>query len=498
MNHRSLRDLRKVLIELYPDEISIRRLLDDAGITSERVVFNSNAANTWHSVLVEAKKNDQLVPLLDVVKEEYGNNKEFQNAYDANCLSVDIEMSPLVTSLTKHELLKQLGFQPAIFDYLHADEMPEDMLQQTFVAHPQFKAYIMDLDNSAALLAPPGGGKTANRRLLELVLLKNQRNAFKHNLSSLNAPFTIVYKNFEMFSGRLQSIDLQDHCKPLLALIADKFIEVINDYPQLLTQLEAKERRWWWDLLNLIQGESVYHNLTDKRLIDDWQSENLRVSPLLTGNPLIDSLKKIQDKLAIIGFNKLYILVDGVDGFMEPTSISTMEAIIKPLVNTDELFSHSVRIWKFFLPDSLSSVIRNSRGRSSGRLKVAQIQWHENSSEKRQVNLLVDFLKLRLGWQSNYQEQNIQPLCTYELETLLENEFKVPRITIEESLALLSLRHKEQGPPRALLSFAEKLLTIAITQNKQMITLQDWEKFRGSIEHDLQHDSLMSTVQFGV
>lgn len=489
---KSLRDLRNVLVKLYTDELSIRRLVDDSGIDSSRIIFASNATNIWHSVLTEADKNGQLGSLLSVIKEEYGHNKDFQNIYDIYYRSSRPSLLPLVSTLSTHELLKQLGFQSEIFDYSNADEMPEDMLQQTFVEHLQFKKYIMDLDNSVALLAPPGGGKTANRRLLELALLKNQHDAFKQNLYSSNVPFVITYKSFEIFSGRLQPLDLQDHCKPLLRLIVDSHIAIINRHPGLFMGLELKEREWWWGLLNLIQGESVYHNLKERALISDWQSQRRWVSPLLPDNPLIDSLNKIQSRLVVMGFNKLYILVDGVDGIMEPTSVVAMEAIIKPLINTDELFSRSGRIWKFFLPDSLNETLWNSRSRSSNRLKVTQIQWYEknenDSSEKKRVKALVDFLKLRLGWQNSYQEHYIQPLCTYELETLLENEFKVQKITVEEGLALLALRHKEQGPPRALLNFAEKLLTIAITQDKQTITLYDWQKFKISIEHELKHE----------
>jgi len=392
-----------------------------------------------------------------------------------------------------YNLLKPLGFHPDSFLHLNADEMPWEMLQQTFVEHPQYKEYVLDSDNSAVLLAPSGGGKTANRRLLELTLRRHQRNVNQHGSQLPKVPFVITYNNFETLASLTQPIGLQDHYKPLVKVIVDEFLNFINSYPTQFMQIDQRERDWWWGLLELDRGQSVYHSLKADSLIGDWQRNGQKIPPFSSDNPLIDTLNKIQYRLANIGFNKLYILVDGIDGVVEPTSISNMEALVKPLLNTDELFSRSGRIWKFFLPDSLLTILQRSRAYSSKRLRVLQIQWLEKD-KKHQVKTLVEFLKLRLGWESNRQEQHIQPLCENDLET----ELKLQDNTIEESLALLALRHKEQGPPRALLTLVEKLLRISIRQGKSTITLQDWKNFVALIEQDLKDARFVRSMLFSI
>lgn len=82
MNPEVFANLRNSLAKLYPDEPSIRRIIDDSGIDLSRVVLNSTTANNWHNILAEVEKIDQISGLLNAVKHEYGSNKEFQKAYD--------------------------------------------------------------------------------------------------------------------------------------------------------------------------------------------------------------------------------------------------------------------------------------------------------------------------------------------------------------------------------------------------------------------------------
>ena len=78
MNSKILADLRKSLANLYADESSIRRIVDQAELNSQRIVFTSTALNTWYSVLAEAEKVHRTETLLDIVADEYGNNQEFR------------------------------------------------------------------------------------------------------------------------------------------------------------------------------------------------------------------------------------------------------------------------------------------------------------------------------------------------------------------------------------------------------------------------------------
>ncbi|MEZ4735400.1 MAG: SUMF1/EgtB/PvdO family nonheme iron enzyme [Caldilineaceae bacterium] len=82
MNRIIFANLRNVLASLYPDERSIRRIADDAGIVLAHIEISAHAKNDWHSVLTEANKNNQVEALLAVVEREYSSNKEFRNIYD--------------------------------------------------------------------------------------------------------------------------------------------------------------------------------------------------------------------------------------------------------------------------------------------------------------------------------------------------------------------------------------------------------------------------------
>lgn len=73
-------DLRNILVILYPDVISIRRLLGDADLTTARIELTSSAANNWYAALNEAEKLGQIETLLRIAEGEYRTNQTLQVA----------------------------------------------------------------------------------------------------------------------------------------------------------------------------------------------------------------------------------------------------------------------------------------------------------------------------------------------------------------------------------------------------------------------------------
>lgn len=73
-------DLRNILVILYSDVSTIRRVLGDAGLTAARIEFTSNATNIWYSALHEAEKLGQIETLLRVAEGDYGTNEALQLA----------------------------------------------------------------------------------------------------------------------------------------------------------------------------------------------------------------------------------------------------------------------------------------------------------------------------------------------------------------------------------------------------------------------------------
>lgn len=77
--------LRDVLVTLYPDDSSIRRVIHDSGLNLSHIDLNSTPINTWHSILTEAEKSGRVDALLGVAKSksEYGDNEKLRDACDA-------------------------------------------------------------------------------------------------------------------------------------------------------------------------------------------------------------------------------------------------------------------------------------------------------------------------------------------------------------------------------------------------------------------------------
>ncbi len=78
-----LSQLRNSLATLYPDEVSIRRIVHDSGLLPERIAFSGPAVNAWHSVLAEASKIGRIDAIVQAAMMEYSNNRELQVAYKA-------------------------------------------------------------------------------------------------------------------------------------------------------------------------------------------------------------------------------------------------------------------------------------------------------------------------------------------------------------------------------------------------------------------------------
>ena len=76
-------NLRDVLAVLYGDEASMRRVIDDAGVSEARISFSGQALNTWHAILREATNLNQMEALLQVVLRDYGANHALMTAVAA-------------------------------------------------------------------------------------------------------------------------------------------------------------------------------------------------------------------------------------------------------------------------------------------------------------------------------------------------------------------------------------------------------------------------------
>jgi hypothetical protein len=72
--------LRDMLVELYPDEASARRLAAEAELESARIHFAARAVDRWHAILTEAVHVGSVEALILVVQREYPKNANLRKA----------------------------------------------------------------------------------------------------------------------------------------------------------------------------------------------------------------------------------------------------------------------------------------------------------------------------------------------------------------------------------------------------------------------------------
>ena len=80
-NQTPFTDLRSILAQLYPQVDAARRISHDAGLELSRISFHGAALEIWHNILIEAQNTNRLDDLLNVIRVEYGENRELNNAY---------------------------------------------------------------------------------------------------------------------------------------------------------------------------------------------------------------------------------------------------------------------------------------------------------------------------------------------------------------------------------------------------------------------------------
>lgn len=80
MKPEILRSLQDTLTDFYPNIVSIHRSIDDAGIDSGLINFNSSVKNVWRSVLKEAEKQRKIEALFQVFMSEYVSNQKLEKA----------------------------------------------------------------------------------------------------------------------------------------------------------------------------------------------------------------------------------------------------------------------------------------------------------------------------------------------------------------------------------------------------------------------------------
>lgn len=79
----ALRALRMALLALYDNPTTIRRLLDDAGVSTGQINFQGAIQDIWYNVITETERQEQIHALMGAIDEPYQKNAALQQAYGA-------------------------------------------------------------------------------------------------------------------------------------------------------------------------------------------------------------------------------------------------------------------------------------------------------------------------------------------------------------------------------------------------------------------------------
>jgi hypothetical protein len=304
--------------------------------------------------------------------------------------------------MAEKEFLARLGFSENPFQFTNADE--EELLQSYFIAPPYFSSVWgnPDAPQSHVIFAPRGGGKSAQRRMIEFSAQEND-------------VFGITYDRFEQLSGvDLQTLGVDYHLRNIIRLALLGFllehkergvqapafsrlerqqIEILcQNYLGKLTKLEAiqasnslktlsskaKEflKSWSGPLNALIAAALATHGLGPAKLEPGQIDQHEGI-----GGSTKAHLEVVRDLIKSIGFRSVYVLVDKVDE--SPETGNDAEAsflLVRPLLRDLELLQMQSLGFKFFLWDKLEPHYRHYA--RPDRLQQFELSWSQEDINK--------------------------------------------------------------------------------------------------------------------
>jgi hypothetical protein len=336
--------------------------------------------------------------------------------------------------MSEKEFLTSLGFSANPFQFTNADE--EDHLQSYFVPPPYFDSVWGDPNtpSSHVIFAPRGGGKSAQRRMIE----------YRAEKESI---FTITYDRFEdLGSIGLKKITTEYHLANLIRLALLGFLLEFKERGLQAPSFRAAEReqiemmcRTYIGDINRISATEAAKSLRTlsskvKNTLKEWSGplsslvslilKTKGLGPInlgpghsdsssvrLAGGPSKAHLEIMRDLLRTIGFRSLYVLVDKVDETPE-TGNNAMDSfdLIKPVIRDLELLQIPGIGFKFFLWDKLEGYYQEFA-------RPDRIQQFTLSWEVKQIN---EMLAKRLIVFSSGRVKNISQLTDGNLAEPLQ------------------------------------------------------------------------------
>lgn len=236
MHTKAFRELRNILMKLYPDDASIHRILDDSGIDSSHIAFDSVLINNWHSVLEEAEKTGKIGALLDIVVNEYKDNKQL---------------------LTAHEAYKRSNDQS---DYTSID---------SDIASSEQKAQVFIWRNRWFI------GAVVLLEFLLLILFLRYKSRFMFSLASLAATALLLYGALQLWYIVIHTHSFAKKINTIFALLFS-VIWIIFVYQQIYaaifpSQIEAN--KFGIAIATLYDGKIFFASQESQRVTDSLENQ---------------------------------------------------------------------------------------------------------------------------------------------------------------------------------------------------------------------------------
>lgn len=343
--------------------------------------------------------------------------------------------------------LSAFGFAFDPFEYL---DSTKDAHLQEYLIIPKAVEIALS-DQPVAILAQPGGGKSALR-----IYTAN----FYTDSRGIRFPVTYVPDDY--------STENDFHFKGIKKSLASAAFIYLASYPDLFFSLSPHDRRKLKRLLLDLPLGLNFHvqTLRDSRFLSDLEQTlgtlafsdlprldraHVQLARELEGESPSESLS-LNDGFGLLndafGVKSFHILVDGLDGFMETQSPQALLAWIEPLLNVLETWEMQNIYLKFFLPmDSFDApALTNLRA-----LRAAALTWDDH--------LLAEVIRRRVFVASRRTFDSLDAISAPDLRN------------VELSLAR-QLGEKEKLPRQIILK-CQDLLRNMIQSNRTEILTED-------------------------
>lgn len=316
---------------------------------------------------------------------------------------------------------RQLGFKANPFQYTNADE--EDYLKDYFIPPPYFQSVWGDPSrpSSCVIFAPRGGGKSAQRKMIEIrsiasnvLALQYSRFEFSkdqsvqditldYHLKNINRICLIAFlmqvyeKNMDSLTfDSTERAHIRTLCEFYLAdLNADSIINAANSIMTLYDKAKEFFKRNLWAINSILDNIFKKIGLTTAK---DANAKNPSIAkPSKTHLEIIISLIKS------LGVDSIYILIDKVD----ETALTGNDAkasftLIEPLIRDLELLQMKGIGFKFFLWNELYPYYKKYA--RPDRVPQFELNWNSDQLSK--------MMKLRL---TAYSSDEKEPIRFYNI-----------------------------------------------------------------------------------